>query len=337
MLNFDPASSNPTRQRHSVGFTLVELLVVIAIIGILVALLLPAVQAARASARRVQCTNNIRQISLGILNYESAVGRFPPGSLQGPGDVDAGRTPFDPARWFDDFTWIVHMGPYIEEQGWFERFNMKVSISMAENEAARRYKVLAFGCPEDGLQENEWWSNSWARVRTNYVCNWGNTGYAQKDHSGFAFGGAPFTFRESVPLRKISDGMANTLMISELLTPKGQGWQGPIAETSLSTGGQCFDAWQTPNSVVPDEVGRRCPDKTDPFNLLIPCITTGGSVIYKDIPTSHHVSARSLHTGGVNASRCDGSVQFITDGIDLFVWRALASAQGEDIIDGGGL
>src|SRR5688572_2230584 len=96
------------------GFTLVELLVVIAIIGILVALLLPAVQSAREAARRMQCLNHVKQFSLAMHNYHSAYSAFPIGSLQGPGDVNAGRTPFDPKRWYDDFSWLAATGPFIE-------------------------------------------------------------------------------------------------------------------------------------------------------------------------------------------------------------------------------
>src|ERR1043165_9422615 len=102
----------PTRPQ---GFTLVELLVVIAIIGVLVALLLPAVQAAREAARRMQCSNNIKQIALAMHNYSSAAKAFPFG-----GRTNSSPTPFPcPAcsgNWNCDFTWLPYIGPFIEEQ-----------------------------------------------------------------------------------------------------------------------------------------------------------------------------------------------------------------------------
>ena len=312
------------------GFTLVELLVVIAIIGILVALRLPAVLCARAAARRMQCKNNLKQISLGMHTYHSNHNVFPYGAMQGPGDVDAVRTPFDPDRWYDDYTWTSQIGPQIEQQNWFDLFDFTVTISLPANEQARRFKVPVFGCPDDGLEENEWNSAQWARVRTNYVCNWGNTGYAQKDHSGVTFGGAPFTFRNLISIDDIRDGTTNTAMLSETLTPKGTGWEGPLGETCLSTGGQSFDAWVTPNSTFPDEVGRRCPQEATKGGTN--CITDGVA-IETDIPETHHHAARSFHSGGVNVAFCDGSIHFISDSINLDIWRALSTIRGGEVID----
>jgi prepilin-type N-terminal cleavage/methylation domain-containing protein/prepilin-type processing-associated H-X9-DG protein len=309
------------------GFTLVELLVVIAIIGILIALLLPAVQAAREAARRAQCSNNLKQLALGMHNYHDTYNRFPFGALRAPGNVDAGRMSWDPNRWYDDFTWQSEIGPYIEQQAWFDLFDFRLSVSMAENDAARRTLVDTFGCPDDGIVKNEWWSDTWARVRTNYVVNWGNTGYAQKDQdSTWRFGGAPFTFARCKRIRDISDGTAHTLLMSETLTPKGDGWEGPPGETIIATGGQTFDAYVTPNSDVPDQVCRQGP--ADP---LWPCEVIGGNIA-AEVPLEHHCAARSKHPGGVNASLCDGSVHFFSEMIDLQVWRALSTSQGAEPI-----
>jgi prepilin-type N-terminal cleavage/methylation domain-containing protein len=316
---------------RTAAFTLVELLVVIAIIGILVALLLPAVQSARASARRLQCTNNVKQIATALHTYHTNHGVLPFGSLQGPADVNAGRTPFDPKRWYDDFTWTAQIGPELEQQNWFDLFDFKVSISMTQNDAGRRHKVKVYACPDDGLAENEFFSNQWARVRTNYVCNWGNTGYGQKDHSGLTFGKAPFTFRKGVKLDDIKDGTSNTLLLSETLTPKGPGWEGPLGETCIATGNQSFDAFVTPNSPVPDEVNRKCPDPTTKGGTI--CAVNGH--IESDIPETHHYAARSFHHGGVVVASCDTSTHFIGDHIDLDVWRALSTSHGKEIVTAG--
>jgi len=312
------------------GFTLVELLVVIAIIGILIALLLPAVQAAREAARRAQCSNNLKQLALGMHNYHDSYKRFPFGSLREPGSVAPGRGDASTGRWYDDFTWQAAIGPYIEQQPWFDLFDFRITVSNPVNADGRRTLIDTFGCPDDGIVQNEWTSDTWARVRTNYVVNWGNTGYAQKDQdSTWVFGGAPFTFARCKRIGGIQDGTAHTLLRSETLTPKGEGWEGPPRETIIATGGQTFDAYAPPNSDLPDQDCRRCPGDT-----TWPCEVIGGDLT-NDLPLEHHMAARSKHPSGVNAAKCDGSVHFFSEMIDLAVWRALSTSQGGESVTQG--
>jgi prepilin-type N-terminal cleavage/methylation domain-containing protein len=312
------------------GFTLVELLVVITIIGILIALLLPAVQAAREAARRMQCTNNLKQIGIGLHNYCQAHGVFPFGSMRKPGSVDPSRQDASNGRWYDDFTWLSQIGPQVEQQAWYNLFDFRVTVSNPKNNAGRRAKIGLFGCPDDGIVQNEFFSDTWARVRTNYVCNWGNTGYAQKDHSGLKFGKAPFTFGDCVTISDVRDGTSNTLMVSETLTPKGPNWEGPPGETIISTGNQCFDTYVGPNARVPDEACRRCPDPATKGGTN--CVVIGGN-LETDIPATHHFAARSFHPGGVVSALCDGSVRFFSDSIELDTWRALSTAAGREAVD----
>ncbi len=313
------------------GFTLVELLVVIAIIGILIALLLPAVQAAREAARRAQCVNNLKQLALAMHTYHDSRRALPFGTLRGPGSVDPSRQDITSGRWFDDFTWLSQIGPQIEQLAWYNLFNFKITVSNPVNNEARRTKIELFGCPSDGIAENEFYSTTWARVRTNYVVNWGNTGYSQKDQSStWKFGGAPFTFAQSIKFGHISDGLSRTLMLSETLTPKGADWEGPLGETIIATGGQTFDSYVTPNSEVPDEVNRKCPVD---IRFMNRCIVTAD--ITNSIPLTHHCAARSNHPGGVNAAFCDGSVHFFSNNIDLQVWRALTTSQGSETLGQG--
>ena len=130
------------------AFTLVELLVVIAIIGILVALLLPAVQAAREAARRTSCQNNLKQIGIALQNYhDSSSGAFPPGIV-----FDAGPTgmPFVPDRsWSFRPNWIINILPYMEEQGLYDSFDLTVYISDAVNQIPRGTTVETLLCPSD--------------------------------------------------------------------------------------------------------------------------------------------------------------------------------------------
>lgn len=312
------------------GFTLVELLVVIAIIGVLVALLLPAVQAAREAARRTQCINNLRQLALGMLNFESAYGGFPAAAMSwDPADYQ-GR---GPGSWYDDHGWYSQIGAFIEEQAWHDLIDFDVSFSHEINDAARRTFISLYACPSDiGLQRNEWESPTWARIRGNYVVNFGNTNYGQVDVGReVPFGGAPFTYREKTGLGKIVDGTSNTLLMSEIKVlpelPSQSAWGGPYSDFSTSLGGQVFTAWLPPNSQVGDEVARL---------IVAPEIYLSNQIPVprqRDPSKLQTFAARSHHAGGVHASLCDGSVHFFSEGIDLQVWRAWATAQGADSVE----
>ena len=151
----------------------------------------------------------------------------------------------------------------------------------------------------------------------------------QPDRRGFR--GAPFTFLTGKTLISITDGTSNTLMLSELLTPKGPNWEGPIGDGLYACGGHCFDSVSTPNSSVVDEVDRMCPTQPATPNDVNRCTVNPTGVSATFIPNTNHMTARSNHTGGVNAAMCDGSVRFVTNGIDLASWQALSTATGGDV------
>ena len=140
MLNFGSSDSRVRIRRSSnLGFTLVELLVVIAIIGILVALLLPAIQAAREAARRTQCQNNLKQIGLACLNYESSRKSLPPGVEQ---DL-AGK-------YFSG--WTHHIMPYAEDEALHRIYNGRVTVSDATDLGAKQFRetfIPMYHCPSD--------------------------------------------------------------------------------------------------------------------------------------------------------------------------------------------
>ncbi len=307
------------------GFTLVELLVVIAIIGILIALLLPAVQGARESARRIQCANNEKQLGLAMLSYVAAYNEFPPGARTWIGDPYGG-----PGAWYDDHGWYSHLGPYIGEQSWHDSIDFDVSFSHTNNDKPRRIMLSIFACPSDGLRKNEWDSPTWARVRFNYVVNFGNTNYEQAERAGVQFGGAPFSYRKSSTIKEIKDGTSNTLMMSEILTvlelsSDGSGaWGGPLSDASTSLGGQTFEAWLPPNSPVGDDVARLivAPDIYAANGIPVPTIASHTK--------NQSFASRSHHQGGVYSVLCDGSVHFFSDTIDLQIWRALSTSQGSE-------
>jgi prepilin-type N-terminal cleavage/methylation domain-containing protein len=329
------------RHHNHSAFTLVELLVVIAIIGILVALLLPAIQAAREAARRSQCLNNLNQLSKGMLNYESTYKGLPPSSqtwttpqctevygMCGPGD------------WYDGHGWYSLIGPYIEENAWADSIRYDISFSRTENATARRTFLQIHRCPSDiGLQRNEFDNAQWARIRTNYVVNGGNTVYGQYNWGTTKAGKGPFVGGKIGKLSKITDGTANTLMMSEILVlpelDSQNAWGGPYADTNTGLGGQVFTGWNPPNSRVGDQIARLRPEQryffenNIPYPCLVPCGpgVAPGTILKPEQQgdtKQQTITARSHHPGGVNASRCDGSVNFYSDSIDEFVWNALS-------------
>jgi prepilin-type N-terminal cleavage/methylation domain-containing protein len=345
------------------AFTLVELLVVIAIIGILVALLLPAIQAAREAARRSQCINNLRQLAIGQLNFETThkglvpMAKFWTNAEYGSGYIVGGAAVQGPGGWYDDHGWYVALMPYIEEAHLTDVGDANRPLSDATNEFVRKAQIPLFACPSDiGLQQNEWAVNIWARTRTNYLVNAGNTTYGQHDvgacpngvfPSCRKFGGGPFIPRKPNRLAKISDGTSNTLMMSEaLVLPTTAGWGGPYSDGQTALGGQVFTGYNPPNSQLPDALCRQgewwgnaqsgfleqdlpvtaSGQPTPPVSVPFYFSATSDARIDSNGHKQQHIAARSKHPGGVNASRCDGSVDFFIDGVDLLVWDEMCSS-----------
>ncbi len=221
------------------------------------------------------------------------------------------------------------MGPFIEQQPYYDAFDFNYSCTDPINKQARKNKLAVFACPSDGCSENQWDHDFWARVRYNYVVNWGNTSSAQQETRGTEeFAGAPFTWGKPRRFSNIIDGTSSTLMLSEVLNPKGPDWEGSLGDITICRGGQAFETWTGPNSDMPDIVERSCPS-TGNFNCEL---GYPGVPVDVPFPPNLHHAARSKHPGGVNAAMCDGSVHFFSDNIDLFTWRALSTTQGHEII-----
>ena len=159
------------------GFTLIELLVVISIIGVLISLLLPAVQSAREAARRAQCVNNLKQIGVALFNYESSVGVFPPGYIDyqnnpnNTPDLDMGS----------GWGWAAMSLPFLEQQPLYNAINFKLGITNASNSTAVVTSLNVFQCPSDGYNPqpcilyDSTFTNPIATVaHSNYaaVCGW---------------------------------------------------------------------------------------------------------------------------------------------------------------------
>jgi prepilin-type N-terminal cleavage/methylation domain-containing protein/prepilin-type processing-associated H-X9-DG protein len=346
--------------RRQKAFTLVELLVVIAIIGVLVALLLPAVQAAREAARRTQCIDNLKNCGLGCLTYESSKGKLPCGRKY---DV------------WDTYTWTEQILPQIEMQAIYNLYytlpdetdlvdfnsvNTKVGPSGADARLrqARHTQIPIYYCPSDVTPiGNELDSTTYGLIRSSYRgCAGSHDMYgnvipgdtleipaaAHAQSKGFFIGA--FGVREPandverrrlVPanrLKEISDGTSNTVLLSEGLAATVPQWGGPMGSAIYGNmGGGLFSNFTTPNSADFDRLVARCPqDQQDP-EYVAPCsamadhpgATTKGAA-------GSYAAARSRHVGGVNAAMADGSVRFVNDGIDTLPWRYLGTRDRGD-------
>lgn len=296
------------------AFTLVELLVVIAIIGVLVGLLLPAVQSAREAARRMQCSNNLKQLGLAMHNYHDTYGSFPAGGW-GWG-------------WG---TWVVATLPYIEQGNLYELYNQgnKYDIpntngrySSVTNRQVTEQRLSAHSCPSDLPGE-------YTRMSLhNYGANFGNTDYAQAALlNGVKHGGAPFGVINNGDIirfkkfRDVLDGTSNTFLFGEILQGnaakdlRGMTWWGINCN---------FTTYLPPNTSLPDRLHTVAYFEDQPL-LNLPCAlsTTTDPTMF---------AARSRHTGGVQIGLCDGSVRFITESIDLNTYRALSTTQGSEVV-----
>lgn len=310
-------SASPARRRSA--FTLVELLVVIAIIGVLVALLLPAVQAAREAARRMQCTNNLKQIALGMHNYH-----------------DTKQTlPFACGFTKQTGTWVAFLHPFIEQQNLYNTFDFNKSLADPVNEPAVRTVVPTYLCPSDSSRAEAltggriqpyhnppkslatWYVVSMGPCRDgsssgnsctfcsaspqvpSYCCQGSN--YGSSGPEGNCPGLFGRTWMTSIPFGEVTDGLSNTIMVGETI-PKHCTYNGaynqnfPMAGTSI------------------------------PLNTMLE--TTDGV----DSNWWRGCGFKSKHAGGANFAIADGSVHFLSENIDYKLYNEMGTRAGGEVV-----
>ncbi|MGI6417931.1 MAG: DUF1559 domain-containing protein [Thermoguttaceae bacterium] len=307
------------------AFTLVELLVVIAIIGILIALLLPAVQAAREAARRSQCSNNLKQLGLALHNYHDTYQVLPLGVLQDNLTLEFG---------YPRLTWTIHLYPFLEQQATYDQFDFKTPACTGDNaiylcpqnagsvNAPAAHVVPTLLCPSDarGINLRTRAPNYFARG--NYGAFFGNLNKgATRVPTTTGHQPAAFSYRR-VTLAAILDGTSNTMAFGEMVRdPWEDGFRG--CYWMDFPGAAWIFTLNTPNSRVPDQIRTsQCPAAYNRPELNMPCVGVNGS--------AESAASRSRHPGGVQVAMCDGSVQFIAETIGLTVWRALGSIEGKE-------
>ena len=329
------------------GFTLIELLVVVSIVGLLIALVLPAVQAARESARRTQCENNLKQIGLGLHGYEGANGSFP---------LNWGHPRVDPERGFPmhidarPYSALTRLLPYLERQPLYSSINFAIEtypddrvsyFQSTQNHTAYKTSLAVYLCPSDG-------ASSPTTHGTSYRGNYGIGPYPATTRQGYDSGNGFYTFPGVLGPQSFPDGLSHTVAYSERIRGTG--------------GGEELDPSRDLGNI---QVMMYCTERDAEYALACCRLAStrgfpasrmaGFTWFYGDFECAAYnhaqepngripdaivghssvgiVTARSLHPGGVNSLMADGSVRFVNETIERKVWRALGTRNGDELVE----
>ena len=339
--------------RSQLGFTLVELLVVIAIIGILVSLLLPAVQSAREAARRIECKNNLKQIGLAVLGYETMQGQLPASGI-----IDD----LDNPQLGPGFSWVCLILPQMEQQNLYDKFDFTLDV-YSQVEEPQEVPLPTWSCGSDGSRgrylQDPTWTNDKRFAKGNYAVWVTPDHYDHQDEHP-----AGLTTHRKYRHQDVHDGFSNTFLASEVRTRADPldsrgAWALPWnAASTLSFDSHADHNESTPNHYVPDSHGvagagtsyqsqlpnlqqtnwdvlYNCPDPAASRLEKMPCASHTLNTSATDTKGWWSSAPRSLHPGGVNVVFLDGHTGFLPDSVDVIAMTYLISANDREPIPAG--
>lgn len=309
----------PFPVRRRAGFTIVELLVSLAIIAVAISLLLSALGGVREASRKTTCMNHARQLGLAVHNYESSHPCLPPGNWRG----------------VSMFVWLL---PQLEQSSLHAQVDFNSDILGELNAAVSQTQLSLFRCPSDGRSIGEYGN-------TNYAGNAGTGLHVLGESTGAFLNGFETLNRKSSPLRShaISDGLSNTMAFSEILVSSGRSdYKRTVFQTSepfseladserfvadcetASTNGSAADHWSRGAAWASSAMPASQYDQSRTPNQS--SCTNAGTIF------TGAFTATSNHRGGVQVVLCDSSVRFLSDGVDLAIWRAIGTRNGNETL-----